>query len=63
MNKKQKKAFEEAYDKVYDLNSAYGQEYIGFLDSLEKEVYTQGYKFYLNQNNQKFKLKKVLKNV
>ena len=47
MNKRQIKAFSEAYDKIYDLNSAYGYAFKDFDTILETEVDKLGYRFKL----------------
>jgi len=58
MNPRQKKCFSEAYDKLYDLNSAYGNKFYQALNELEQEAKSQGYCFKLNKYD-KFKLTKV----
>ena len=57
LNERQKKAFECAYDKIYDLNSCCGYEFNNFLEKLEQEIKQFGYEFYLKQSSQKYKMR------
>lgn len=57
MNKRQIKAFSEAYDKIYDLNSAYGYEFNDFEDILRAKAELKGYTFKLIRNKWKCVLK------
>lgn len=59
MDKRQIKAFSEAYDKLYDLQSNYNKlDFTNMLKSLEIEVESLGYKFKLSAKD---KWKCVLK--
>ena len=55
MEKKQIKAYSEAYDKLYDLNSMVYYKFDNALEQLEKEAKREGYIFKLNERTQKMK--------
>jgi hypothetical protein len=57
MNNRQQKAFSEAYDKIYDLNSAYGYAFNDFEDILTAKAKLEGYEFKLIRN--KWKCKRI----
>lgn len=60
MDKRQKKALEEAYDKAYNLSSIYGFNFIeDYMTELKDLVKSLKYEFYLKQSSQKFKLRRV----
>jgi len=59
MDKRQEKLMGEAYDKLYDLDSAFSYKFKDLLTALETEAESQGYTFELNQKSQKWKCKRA----
>lgn len=63
MNKREEKAFGEAYDKLYDLNSVFRYAFEYLIDGMEAEAKKRGYHFVLVRDKWKCKrLKEVTKN-
>ena len=53
------KVYGEAYDKLYDLNSATSYKFQKELDKLASEAKKKGYAFKLNQRTDKWQLKRA----
>ena len=62
MDRKEKKLFSQAYDKLYDLNSHMSNSYSDMLDELENDLLLAGHEIKLNTKTDKFKVVKKNEN-